>query len=268
MLKIFAKLSAGLLVVFAAHDAAAQAVRPVPAKPAATTPAAGEYHHWGLKGQSSPHNGWASYGHLTIDLGGDRYFVYDQGPREFSATVIDRQSETVRIRAVSIAGAGLFYFPEQVSPCQPDPVERLGLYAELLLFYLSAAVPTGPASMDGPISAVVDESVPELQFMQGVMKARQGARTLVTISGPREKRQYVLHDDKDNIKGEWQPGGNGGVIPDNESLFGWRSCWGGTWSNAADGTRVFKPYLEGNESFKTFGDVRKALRQKQGSPTR
>jgi hypothetical protein len=268
MLKTLAKLSAGLLVVIAAHEAAAQAVRPMPAKPAAIAPATGEYHHWGLKGQSSPHNGWASYGHLTIDIGADRYFVYDQGPGEFSATVIDRQSENVRIRAVSIAGAGLFYFPEQVSLCQPDAVERLGLYAELLLFYLSAAAPTGPAGMNGPVSAVVDESVPELQFMLGVMKARQGARTLVTISGPRDKLQYVLHDDKDNIKGEWQPGGNRGVVPDNESLFGWRSCWAGVWSNAADGTQVFKPHLEGNEAFKTFGDVRKALRQKRESPAR
>ena len=114
------------------------------------------------------------------------------------------------------------------------------------------------------MSAVVDESVPELQFMQGIMKARQGARTLVTVSGPRDKLQYVLHDDKDNIKGEWQPARNTGVIPDDESLLGWRSCWAGGWSRTPDGRSSFQPNLEGTETFKTFGDVRKALRRKQG----
>lgn len=264
MLNRFRLFSAGLLAALAAHSALAQ---PIPADRATAVPTAGsatEIHHWGLKGQSAPHNGWASYGHLTIDLGIDRYFVYDHGAGEFSATVIDRQSETVKIRAVSIPGAGLFYFPVEVSPCEPQPVERLGLYAELLLFYLSSAVPTGPASMDAPVSAVVDESVPELQFMQGIMKARQGARTLVTVSGPRDKLQYVLHDDKDNIKGEWQPARNTGVIPDDESLLGWRSCWAGGWSRTPDGRSSFQPNLEGTETFKTFGDVRKALRRKQG----
>jgi hypothetical protein len=267
MLKNLRLFAAGLLTVLAAHEAAAQPVPASPQKPA-TAAGAGEIHHWGLKGQSSPHNGWASYGHLTMDLGADRYFVYDQGPGEFSATVIDRASERVKIRAISILGAGVFYFPSGAAPCEPDPVERLGLYAELLLFYLSAAVPAGPASLEGPFSAVVDEPVPELQFMQGVMKARQGARTLVTLSGTRDKVEYVLHDDKDNIKGVWEPGRNRGVIPDDESLFGWRSCWGGIWSKAADGSPSFKAYLDDNESLKSFGDVRKALRQKRSSPDR
>lgn len=265
MLKQFRLFSAGLLALLAAQQAAAQPVPGNPAKAAATATAA---HHQGLKGQSSPHNGWADYGHLTMDLGGDRYFVYDQGAGEFSATVIDRQSETVRIRAINIPGAGVFYFPSDVSPCIPDPVERLGLYAELLLFYLSAATPTGPASITGPVSAVVDEAVPELQFMQGVMKARQGARTLVTVSGTRDKLQYVLHDDKDNVKGEWESRRNYGVIPDNESLVGWRGCWSGNWSRGPDGKPSFEAYLEGTESFVTFGDVRRALRRKQGSAAR
>ncbi len=261
---------AGLLAALLAHEAAAQPVPAGPPKPATSSaaPAAMEVHHRGLKGQSTPHNGWATYGHLTIDLGTDRYFVYDQGTGEFSATVIDRASENVKIRAISILGAGVFYFPSEAAPCEPEPVERLGLYAELLLFYLSAAVPAGPASLEGPFSAVVDEPVPELQFMRGTMKARQGARTLVTISGTRGKFEYVLHDDKDDVKGVWQPGQNRGVIPDDESLLGWRSCWSGIWSTPPGGKPSFQAYLDDTESFKTFGDIRKALRQKRAQKGR
>jgi hypothetical protein len=265
MLKPFRLFSAGLFTLVVAHGAMAQSAPGNGAKSAAT---ATTVHHLGLKGQTSPHNGWGSYGHLTMDLGADRYFVYDQGAGEFSATVIDRQSETVKIRVISIPGAGLFYFPAEASLCMAEPVERLGLYAELLLFYLSAAAPTGPASFEGPLSVVVDEPVPELQFMQGVMKARQGARTLVTISRADRKLRYVLHDDKDNVKGEWEAGRDYGVIPDNESLIGWRSCWTGNWSKTSGGKSSFEANLDNSEAFKTFGDVRRALRRKQGSKTR
>jgi len=253
-------LAAGMLC--AALATFAFAAEPAkPAAGAASSAAPSSPHHRGLRGESSPHNGWARYGQLILDIGGDRYFIYDQTAAEFSATVIERRSETIKIRGVSIPGAGVFYYPSEASPCEPDALERVGLYAELLIFYLSSAFPSGPASIDASSSGVVDRSIPELRFMDGRMKAHEGARTLVTAAPAAPGQiQYLLQDDKDKIKGIWEVSRNRAVIPDDEPLLGWNACWAGAWSTRADGGSSFKPRLADATSFKTFGDVRKALR--------
>ncbi|MBV8031525.1 MAG: hypothetical protein JO035_08460 [Betaproteobacteria bacterium] len=226
---------------------------------AAPVPPPAIYHH-GLPEDRAPHNGWAAYGHLTLDLGGDRYYVYDQRPGEFSATVIDRATETIKIRAISIAGAGLFYFPAEASPCEPDAIERMGLYAELLLFYLSSAFPSGPATVAGEASAVVERPVPELHFMQGLMKPREGARTVVTASRETGDRiRYKLRDDRDTIEGAWEPPAPRPLIPDHEPLLHWHTCWAGTWSKRSDGAPAFASRLPGVKQMSSFGDVRRAV---------
>jgi hypothetical protein len=250
-----------LCVALAGSAFAAEPAKPAPANPAKPAAVAPSPHHKGMLGESSPHNGWARYGRLRLDIGSDRYFVYDQTPAEFSATVIDRQSEAIKIRGVSIPGAGLFYYPSEASPCEPDAMERVGLYAELLLFYLSSAFPAGPASIDASSSGVVDRPIPELHFMNGRMKAHEGARTLVTAAPVAAGQiQYLLQDDKDKIKGVWEASRNRAVIPDDEPLLGWNTCWAGTWSTRADGGSSFKPALADATSLKTFGEVRRARR--------
>jgi hypothetical protein len=248
---------ASLAVAFAASATAAE-----PPKPAAKAAApAASPHHKGLRGEPSPHNGWSSYGHLTLDLGADRYFVYDQASGEFSATVVERKSEAIKIRGVSIPGAGIFYYPAEASPCAPDALERVGLYAERLLFYLSSAFPAGPTSIDAGSSGVVDRAVPELHFMEGLMKPHEGARTLVTATPAGTGQiQYLLQDDRDKIKGVWEPGRKRAVIPDDEPLLDWKLCWAGAWATRADGGSSFKPRLANAIELKTFGDVRRALR--------
>ena len=229
-------------------------------------PAAAQ-HHRGLPGEFSPHHGWSSYGQLTLDIGGDRYYIYDQAGGEFSATVIDRATGTIKIRGISIPGAGLFYYPAEASPCEPDALERMGLYAELALFYLSSAFPGGPTSIEGSSSAVVDRPIPELHFMQGLMKPREGARTLVSVSPqPGRRMEYVLRDDKDHVKGTWDAMRPNAVIPDDEPLLEWHNCWAGTWATPSGGLPAFKSRLENPASLKTFGEVRSALRQGQRAP--
>lgn len=251
------------IVLFSTVAAPGMAADGDGAQPAAGAAAA---HHRGLTGQSTPHNGWARYGHLTLDLGGDRYYIYDQSGTEFSATVIDRQSGTIKIRAVSIPGAGLFYYPAEAAPCEPDAIERMGLYAELLLYYLGSAAPAGPGSLDAPVSVVVDQPIPELHFMQGLMKPRDGARTVVTLTPSMPgKIQYVLRDDKDTIRGQWEAGRNRPAIPDDEPVLDWHSCWAGMWSTRTDGRPAFQTRLENASSLKTFGEVREALRASRAS---
>ncbi|HYL88938.1 MAG TPA: hypothetical protein VEU32_09240 [Burkholderiales bacterium] len=215
----------------------------------------------GLRADAAAHGAWSAYGRLSFDIGTDRYYVYERAGDEFSAAVIDRKSDMVRIRAVSIAGAGLFYFPAGASPCQPDAIERLGLYAELVLFYLSSAFPDGPQAVHAGASAVVDKPIPELHFMQGVMKSREGARTVVSLSprtGP--KIDYVLQDDRDNVKGTWDATRLSQVVPDDEPLARWHTCWAGSWQREKGRSPVFKPRLEDARTLKTFGEVRRALR--------
>jgi len=224
-------------------------------------------HHQGFEGEKSPHNGWAAYGRMTLDIGGDRYFIYDQAGGEFSATVVERASDVIKIRGVSIPGAGVFYYPAEASPCQPDAIERMGLYAELALFYLSKAFPKGPKSIaETHAPTVVNSTVPELHFMQGLMKPRENVPTLVSITGVNgtgdsKEMEYLLHDDKDNVKGIWSTAGNRPpVIPDREPLRDWQTCWTGSWASLQDGGSRFRPRLRNVASLKTFGDVRKALR--------
>jgi len=234
-----------------------------PAKPstASAPPARSSTHHRGMRGEKSPYRGWANYGHLTLDIGTDRYFVYDQSATEFSATVIERGTETIKIRGISIPGAGLFYYPAEASPCAPDALERMGLYAEQLLFYFSQAFPSGPASIKAASEGVVDRDVPELHFMGGTMKAHGGSRTRVTAARlPSGQIEYLLQDDKDKVKGVWEPRGGAGVVPDGEPLLAWKVCWAGAWKTRADGGSRFAPSLANASELKTFGDVRKALR--------
>jgi hypothetical protein len=258
---VLAASCSAALLAGTAHGA--DPVKPAPAKPAAKAAAAPvPYHHKGLRGQATPHNGWAAYTHLTLDIGTDRYFVYDQSAGEFSATVIDRQSEAIKLRGISIPGAGLFYYPAEASPCAPDALERLGLYAELLLFYMSSAFPAGPTSIDATSSGTVDRAIPELRFMDGLMKPHEGSRTLITATPVAQGGgiQYLLQDEKDKIKGLWQSTPGRPIIPDDEPLLDWKVCWAGSWASRPDGGSSFKPRLANASTLKTFGDVRKALR--------
>ena len=253
-------LSAVLLSAALAAAGLAAEPRKAARSPSAST-ASASAHHRGMPGERSPHNGWAGYGHLTLDVGTDRYFVYDQTATEFSATVIERASEEIKIRGVSIPAAGVFYYPADASGCAPDAIERVGLYAEQLLFYLSSAFPGGPGSLDGASTAVVHRDVPELRFMGGIMKEHGGARTLVSATPLKSGAiEYELQDDKDKVKGVWQARHGRPVIPDDEPLLEWNACWAGSWTKQGDGKSVFKPRLAKTESLKTFGDVRKAVR--------
>src|SRR3954469_17414915 len=251
-----------LAAVLGAAVATVAAAEPrKPSKAVQASAASASAHHRGMRGEASPHNGWAAYGHLTLDVGTDRYFVYDQTAAEFSATVIDRATEEIKIRGVSIPGAGIFYYPADASRCAPDALERVGLYAEQLLFYLSSAFPAGPSSLDAASSGVVIRDVPELHFMEGMMKEHGGARTLVTATPQASGNiEFLLEDDKDRVKGVWQPRRGRAVIPDDEPLLDWNACWAGRSTRSADGKSAFKPQLANTDTLNSFGDVRKALR--------
>ena len=117
------------------------------------------------------------------------------------------------------------------------------------------------AVKDAAASGVVVRDVPELHFMEGIMKAHGGARTLVTVTPDASGNiTYVLQDDKDQVKGVWQPRRGRAVIPDDEPLSDWNACWSGSWKKQADGKSTFKPRLAKTDSMMEFGDVRKALR--------
>ena len=255
------RIFSAALLSTALSASALAADSPKPARGKAASAASAPAHHRGLSGERSPYNGWAGYGNLTLDVGTDRYFVYDQTAAEFSATVIERATEEIKIRGVSIPAAGIFYYPKDASGCAPDAIERIGLYAEQLLFYLSSAFPAGPGSVKGAATAVVEKDVPELHFMGGVMKAHGGARTRVTATSLQSGAiEYELQDDKDKVKGVWQPRRGRPVIPDDEPLLEWNSCWAGSWAKQPDGQSTFKPRLAKTDSAKTFGDVRQAVR--------
>ena len=97
--------------------------------------------------------------------------------------------------------------------------------------------------------------------MQGLMKPREASPTLVTVSGGPKQIEYLLHDEKDNVKGTWAAQANRPpVIPDREPLRDWQTCWAGTWASLEDGGSRFRPRLRNVSALKTFGDVRKALR--------
>ena len=225
-----------------------------------------QIHHWGQKGEASPNNGWSGYTTMTLDLGGNSnaYSVYRQGNNEISIEVYEKGSDNIKLRAISIPGAGIFYSAENLKSCAPDPIERVGLYAELALHNLSLAFPSGPDTVTSNTDSTASINVQpvELRFMQGVMTIKTASRQEVRIdsAAPRQFKFSLINEKRTGeAKVQWEKKGTTAVVPDSESLEGWTSCWSGVFTTNPDGKRTFKANIDSTPTIKTFGDIRRAL---------
>jgi hypothetical protein len=246
---------AGLCLAALAAACAAPPQQAEPGKPASSTTVAAQPNRESGSGE----NPWARYGRLTLDLGGNLYYVYEQSGGEFSATVIERDSGSVKLRALNIPRAGVFYFPAEAAPCEAGPIQRLGLYSELVLYYLGRAFDRGPGRVEGASSAAVDGEIPELRFLEGSMKSRGGIHSEVRVSpATGGVMDYVVHGDKGEFRGKWEAGQGRAVVADGEPLDGWNACWYGA-KTMSGGQLVFQPDIPDASSLKSFGDVRKAV---------
>lgn len=217
-------------------------------------------YHWGQKGEAQPNHGWSNYTRLVLDLGGDFYFVFQRDGGELLASLHARDGDLRRFGALSIPGAGLFYSPDDGTPCARDAIEELGLHAELALFYLSQAFPSGPAAIAEPASKKVRGGPAQLRFMQGVLDRAEAWQVEVGVA---RQEQAHLHAEIRNPGAtapaaiiDWHGGTAAPVIADAEPLRGWQACWsepspaaGGSASNVA-----------ATGAYQSFGDLRRALK--------
>ena len=221
----------------------------------------GHTHHWGQKGQAIPNNGWSDYKRMTLDLGA-KVNIYHQSRGEFFAAVYIKDKDDIELLAMSIPRAGIFYTSLGALNCSPDRIEYLGLMAETVLSLLGTAFPEGPGPQAAGGSVRVKQPS-ELRFMGGFASTKREVwhRVELIYQAPLKFRYTISYDDgTTHSQGEWEAIEGPFDVPDEEPLSNWLSCWAGTHSTGKDGSHSFKPDLKDSGGFKTFGDVRQALR--------
>lgn len=229
-------------------------------------------HHWGLRGEASPHNGWSDYSRLQLDFsvaGGDKV-TFRQGSNEFSVTARNGDTADIVLRIVSIPGAGIFIASPSPTNCAPDQIERMGLYAELALYFLSLAYPSGPLGADAPrrgTSVEIEAGPVTLRFMQGVVQLkRQSTHTIRVEAATPDYLGFVAHDEDGiaEFRVLWKKEESASlIVSDSESLDGWTACWSGPISTETGAGAIKQSHAINTEAIKTFGDIRRLVKATQ-----
>lgn len=228
---------------------------------------AAQTHHWGQKGQTTPNNGWSNYGVLELDMGGpDRITLY-QNKGELLATIIDKETNEEKAGAFSIQGAGIFYRPKSMDTCEPDTIERIGIYAELALNFVSNAYPSGPSKTLPLETKAVKGSSTNVRFMQALIENKKPWSINVEVkqSAPGEHTLEIsdlINPKTDKITMHWM-GAQGREIPgSNAKIADWQACWLGTQSyNPATKTSTKQLRIPNTDQISNFGELRTRLKK-------
>lgn len=218
-------------------------------------------YHWGQKGEAQPNNGWSNYARLIVDLGGDNYLQFDRQGTELLASLHAREDDARRFGALSIPGAGLFYAPDDGTPCATDAIEELGLHAELALHYLARAFPAGPATLASGAKATASGGPEQVRFMRRALDRPDGWQIEVTVT----------RIDADHLRAEfgganaavlavveWYGKPQGPLVDDLDLLTGWQTCWSNEPRSAGASSQTIE--LSKRSDLRSFGDLRRALK--------
>ncbi len=217
-------------------------------------------YHWGQQGEAQPNNGWSNYARLIVDLGGDNYLQFDRHGTELLASLHAREDDARRIGALSIPGAGLFYAPDDGTPCATDAIEELGLHAELALHYLARAFPAGPAAVASGAKATASGGPEQVRFMRRALDRPDGWRIEVTVTrvdGDHLRAEFGGANAAVMTVVEWYGKPQGPVVDDFEPLAGWQTCWSHEPRSAGAPSQTIE--LSKRSKIRTFGDLRRAL---------
>ena len=221
-------------------------------------------HHWGQKGDVIPNSGWSDYGYLQLDLGGSEYITFHQSDNEFFVERTVKKTGEVKFRALSIPGAGIFYFPKSNNSCAPDKIESLGIYAEMASFYLSESYSQGPNSNlpTTPVSAKGNGF--ELRFMQAIARSKKpwSLESVAKVTGPyRYSIKIKLEGIESSNLVEWSENEKI-VISSSDPVSSWNKCWASMTSQDKDGNITTITKLNRTDDILSFGEVRDQLNEK------
>lgn len=228
---------------------------------------AAQTHHWGQKGQTTPNNGWSNYGVLELDMGGpDRITLY-QNKGELLATIIDKETNEEKAGAFSIQGAGIFYRPKSMDTCEPDTIERIGIYAELALNFVSNAYPSGPSKALPLETKTVKGPSTNVRFMQALIENKTAWSVSVEVkqSAPGEHTLEIsdlINPKTDKITMHWMSAQGREIPGSNAKIADWQACWLGTQSyNPATKTSTKQLRIPNTDQISSFGELRTRLKQ-------
>ncbi len=220
-------------------------------------------HHWGQPGQSKPNHGWSDYGYLRIDAGGEDYIVVNQAHGEWLAETYAKRTGQISVRALSLQGIGVFYSPKDQASCERYDIEKLGLWVETWLFFLSEAFPSGPDAISGSQSSRASGAQAELRFLQGELRLKSpwSIEAQVRTDGAGRYRAEIRHDKKSTpVSLVWEKQAMK-TVDSKEKIGDWQPCWLGVKSWGKDGNvKDFKPSIGDTSNLNTFGDIRQRSR--------
>ncbi len=211
------------------------------------------------KDQEKSGNAWAFYDSMRLDFGDAQFLDVARNDQEILFQWGLKEAGESQYQAASIRNVGLFYFPKKESDCLPDTIEVLGLRASYVLFYISQAYPEGPSEIEKPVSRTVEGKPAEVYFLSGSLKINNDWKATVRVR-PLENERYlfnVLVDGRPKpVLVDWRGNNPENLLPDDEPLEDWRTCWHGIYSHHQDGTTTFNKTITETDGIKTFGDLR------------
>ena len=224
----------------------------------------GHRHHWGQPGQAMPNNGWSSYAILRYDLGASKYVQMQRQNGWLLAQVRLKSTDKTAFEAISIPRVGIFYRGNGVDDCISDPLERVGLFGELALFYLSWAYENGPLSIEAKIERNIKGRPTEIRFLHGVLrlKSRWKASVAAVPTAAGHIQVDILADGGKgpmHMRVEWLAQVDEPIVDDDESLSEWQACWSGCRTLTGEEGGDFQYYFAQKNQVETFGDIRRNL---------
>lgn len=217
-------------------------------------------HHWGQKGQSKPNNGWSNYGMLELDMGGpDRIALY-QNKSELLAKIIDKETNEEKAGAFSMLGAGLFYRPKSIDTCEPDTIERVGIYAELALNFVANAYPSGPEKTLPLETKTVKGPSTNVRFMQASIDNKKPWSVSVEVKQSAQGEHTfeitdLINPKTDKITMHWMSNQGHEIPVSNAKIADWQACWLGMQAS----TKQIR--IPDTDKISTFGELRTRLKQ-------
>jgi hypothetical protein len=234
-------------------------------------PFSAQTHHWGQKGQTTPNNGWSNYGVLELDMGGpDRIALY-QNKDELLAKIIDKETNEEKARAFSIQRAGIFYHPKSMNTCEPDTIERVGIYAELALNFVANAYPKGPDKALPIETKTVKGPSTNVRFMQALIENKKPWSVSVEVKQSAPGEHTLEINDQINPKTKkmtmhWISTQGQEIPSSNAKIADWQACWLGTQPyNPKTKTSTTKLRIPNADQLSTFGELRAKLKEVNSS---
>jgi hypothetical protein len=218
-------------------------------------------HHWGQKGQGTPNNGWSKYGFLQLEMGGPEYLQLSQCKGELLAKVVTVETDMEKFAGLSIPQAGIFYRPKDIGTCQPDPIEQVGVYAEMVLNYLAYAFPSGPEEKLPVGKIKANGPATEIRFMQAVARIDKPWSAEVEVKDSLPGSHIIEINQNGKIMIVHWSSKPQEKIDSSTPLNAWATCWSGVQSRSPDGKVSVKNSIENTDSISTFGDVRAQLKR-------